>query len=317
MAGDWRETGGNRPKLSTRQRDQEIAAFAAKRHRVASLAELKRLGLSADQIKRRVIDGRLVRRYRSVYVVGPGALTDRGEWLAAALFAAPDGVISHNDAACLGELIEDGTAAGVIHVTSLRRISPPPRIRAHRRRLPPDERTILHNVPTTTTGRTLLDCAAFGATPRELVRMLIEAYVKHLPIRPALREMLARYPAHRGVAALREAALTFDGPRGRTKSDLEEDYRAFLARHGFPLPLRNHVVDTHIGSFEVDCVWPAQRVAIELDAPSTHGSRPRMLRDRRRDRALLLAGWTPGRLMDEDLLDEPALVREMTGLLYP
>ena len=317
MAAEWRDEGGYRPEVSPRMRDQRVARFAANRHRVATLDELIRLGLSRDQIKRRVADGRLLRKYRSVYVVGPGALTDRGEWLAAALFAAPDGVVSHHDAACLAQLIENGTAAGVIHISASRRIAPPPRIQAHRCVLAPDERTILHNVPTTTTGRTLLDCAALGASVRDLERMLIEAYVKNLPIRPSLAEVLARHPGHRGVASLREAASSFTGTASRTRSDLEEDFRSFLSRNGLPQPLRNHDIETHMGTVNVDCAWPAQRVAIELDAHSTHGSRPRMLRDRRRDRALTLAGWTPARLMDEDLADEDALLREITGLLDP
>jgi very-short-patch-repair endonuclease len=147
--------------------------------------------------------------------------------------------------------------------------------------------------------------------------MLIEAHAIGVPIRPSLNEIFARYPGHRGVASLREAALTFTGPTTRTRSDLEEDFRSFLVRHGLPQPHCNHDIETHIGTINVDCVWLAERVAIELDAPGTHGSRPRMLRDRRRDRALILAGWTPGRLMEEDLLDEAALARELTGLLYP
>jgi hypothetical protein len=284
---------------------------------VASLDDLRALGLSVDQIKRRVADGRLVRKYRSVYVVGPGALTDRGEWLAAALFAAPDGVISCHDAACLAELVEGGSAAGVIHVTSPRRISAPPRIRVHQCHLALDERTILHGVPTTTTGRTLLDCAALGATPREIERMLNEAYVRGFPIRPSLNEMLDRHPRHRGIAALRAAAEAFDGPATRTDSPLAEAFLAFIDRHGLPRPHCNHDIETPAGTLNVDCVWPEQRVAIELDAVSTHGSRPRMLRDRRRDRALVLAGWRPGRLMEEDLAGEDALLRELTGLLDP
>jgi len=40
-----------------------------------------------------------------------------------------------------------------------------------------------------------------------------------------------------------------------------------------------------------------------------------MVKDRRRDRALGLAGWRHERLMDFDLDDEPALAREITALL--
>lgn len=282
MGSEWREGHREGAQVSTRQRDRALSTLARHRHRVVTTAELLRIGFSRREISGRVAAGHLVHKYRSVYVVGPGALSDRGEWLAAALFAAPDGVVSHRDAACLAQLIENGSAGGIIHVTCPRRISPPQKLRAHQAQLRRDEWTILHGVPTTTSGRTLLDCAALGATPRDIERMVNEAFVKNLPIRPSIAEILARHPAH-----------------------------------GLPRPLCNHDVETHIGALNVDCVWPEQRVAIELDAPSTHGSRPRMLRDRRRDRALILAGWTPGRLMEEDLLEEEALVREMTCLLDP
>lgn len=288
--------------------------WASNRHRVASGQELFRLGFSQQQIQRRVADGRLVRRYRGVYVVGPGSLTDHGDRLAAALFAAPDGVVSHHDAASILSLAVGGTG-GIIDVTCPRRIRAPKGIRPHRSPLPSDERTIRLNIPVTSTGRTMLDCAAAGATPRDVEKMLNEAYVKGLPIKPPLGEILTRYPRHRGLAALRTALRRFTGPTTRTRSDLEEDYLAFLDRHGFPRPLLNHRIETHIGTLTVDCAWPAQRVVIELDAPSTHGSGPRMLNDRRRDRALILAGWTPGRVMEEDLDDEAALAAEITGLL--
>ena len=250
MGAETRETGDSRPKLSTRQRDRLLAEFAANRHRVSSLAELRRLGLSVDQVKRRVEDGRLVRRYRGIFAVGPGPLTDHGEWLAAALFAAPDGVVSHRDAARLS-CLQDGGAAGVIHITCPRRISAPSGIRAHRSPLAPDERTILHGVPTSTTGRTLLDCAAVGAPVRELERMLSEAHVLGLPIRPSLPELIVRHSGHRGLVALRSAHAGFTGGSTRTKSDLEEDFLAFLDRRGFPRPHINHRIETLIGVLAV------------------------------------------------------------------
>jgi hypothetical protein len=40
-----------------------------------------------------------------------------------------------------------------------------------------------------------------------------------------------------------------------------------------------------------------------------------MLKDRRQDRALTLAGWTPARLMEDDLDDEESLAVEIRGLL--
>lgn len=314
MDDEGRETHRDGGKVSSRQRDRTLVTLARNRHRVVTAAELLRIGFSRREIDRRVEDGRLFRRYRGVYIVGPGALTAHGEWLAAALFAAPDGVVSHFDAARIQGLVKGG-AGGIIDVTSPRRVEAPKGIRAHRSSLPRDERTILHGVPVTTTGRTLFDCAAAGATPRELERMLNEAFVHRLPIRPPLRELLTRYPRRRGVAGIRVALERFEGGRTPTKSGLEERYLGFLDRHGFPRPLTNHVIETHIGRLTVDLCWPARRVVIEIDAPSTHASRPRMLLDRRRDRALVLAGWTPGRLMSEDLDDEASLAGEIRALL--
>lgn len=40
-----------------------------------------------------------------------------------------------------------------------------------------------------------------------------------------------------------------------------------------------------------------------------------MVNDRRRDRALALAGWRHERVMDSDFDDEPALAREIGALL--
>ncbi|MBD0283636.1 MAG: hypothetical protein ICV69_15815 [Thermoleophilaceae bacterium] len=50
------------------------------------------------------------------------------------------------------------------------------------------------------------------------------------------------------------------------------------------------------GGFEVDCVWREARVAVELDARSTHATLPAFERDRERDRIRLTAGWHPVRV---------------------
>lgn len=180
--------------------------------------------------------------------------------------------------------------------------------------MPRDERTIFKGIPVTTTGRTILDCAT-SATPREIERMLIEAFMLGLPVKPALAVLLDRHPRSRGAASVRVALKRFEDGPTPTRNDLEDRFLDFLDRHGLPRPQTNYDIPTHIGTIEVDLCWPAERVVIEVDAPSTHGSRPRMLNDRRRDRALTLAGWTPGRVMEDDLEDEPALAAEIRAFL--
>ena len=45
------------------------------------------------------------------------------------------------------------------------------------------------------------------------------------------------------------------------KSRLERRFRKLLIRHGIELPRRNQAV----GPWTVDCLWPEQRVVVELD----------------------------------------------------
>lgn len=233
--------------------------------------------------------------------------------MAAVLFAGPDALASHHAASVTWRMLS-AAISSIIDVTSSRRIRGPQGIRAHRSSLPADERTLRDGIPLTSTGRTIFDCAA-TATSREIERMLNEAFVLGLPIKPSLPVLLARYPRRRGAATVRSALLRFEGGATLTKSEVEERFFDFLDRNGFPRPLTNHDVTSHIGTHNVDLCWPERRLIIEIDAPSTHGSRPRMLSDRRQDRALTLAGWTASRLMEDDLDDEPALVAEIRGLL--
>jgi very-short-patch-repair endonuclease len=60
----------------------------------------------------------------------------------------------------------------------------------------------------------------------------------------------------------------------------------------------------------VDCVWPAQRLVIELDSYGYHRSRRAFEDDRRRDTKLQLAGYRVVRLTRERLEHEPLRVIE-------
>jgi very-short-patch-repair endonuclease len=56
-------------------------------------------------------------------------------------------------------------------------------------------------------------------------------------------------------------------------------------------------------------------VVVELDGWAAHSSRAAMVADRRRDRALRIAGWQPSRISWDDLDDEPRLVADLRALL--
>jgi very-short-patch-repair endonuclease len=66
---------------------------------------------------------------------------------------------------------------------------------------------------------------------------------------------------------------------------------------------------------EVDCVWPEQRVAAELDSWTYHATRAAFRRDRARDRRLQVAGWEPIRITSWDIDEQPqALEAELLAL---
>jgi very-short-patch-repair endonuclease len=74
--------------------------------------------------------------------------------------------------------------------------------------------------------------------------------------------------------------------------------------HALPQPLVNHWVC----GFEVDAVWPRQRLVVEIDGYDTHRTRAAFERDRARDAELQLAGYRVLRFTQRMLEREPAAV---------
>ena len=67
---------------------------------------------------------------------------------------------------------------------------------------------------------------------------------------------------------------------------------------------------------EVDCLWRAERLALELDSRSVHATDAAFERDRARDRRLQVAGWRPIRVTWRQLHDDPrAVEKDIRALL--
>jgi len=100
----------------------------------------------------------------------------------------------------------------------------------------------------------------------------------------------------------------------RARSELEERFQDFLIRAGLPLPQTNVIVE----GFEVDCVWPEQRLIVELDGHATHSAAHAFELDRARDRRLEAAGWRVIRITWRQLVEEPEQVEaDLRRLLQP
>jgi hypothetical protein len=251
--------------------DARLAENAARQYGVVTIAQLAELGLDRWAVKRRVESGRLHRLHRGVYAVGHTAVSLRGRWLAAVLASGNGALLSHRSAAALWGMRP--TSAPMIDVTV------PPgnghrtndRIRVHRARR---EASVHLGIPVTSLRCTLDDLAA-SKIPRWQLRKAEEA-----------AERLG-------------LTVTPDGPR----SPLE----AALLKLCDDPPVVNGLVE----GFEVDFHWPDTRLVVETDGHEHHRTRAAFERDRARDQALTVAGWTVVRFTYRQVLEEPARVRDV------
>jgi very-short-patch-repair endonuclease len=96
------------------------------------------------------------------------------------------------------------------------------------------------------------------------------------------------------MKTLREATARYR-PTPDRKSNLERSFDEWLAMQStIPEPLRN----VHIDGWEIDCFWPEQKVALELDGRPYHVTVQDMERDRTKDIKLQLIGIRPMRVTD-------------------
>jgi hypothetical protein len=176
----------------------------------------------------------------------------------------------------------------LIEVTASRGRRPQSGIQLHYDPLAPDEITVHEGIPVTTCARTLLDLASVLDRHR-LERAIIQAEVLEIFNAGAIALLLDRHPRHRGASLLR-AALDAN-PQGITRSDLEDLFVDFRHRYCLPIPELNASIWLGDRWIEVDCLWRPQRVIVELDSHTFHGTGTSFESDRARDRELQARGW--------------------------
>lgn len=210
-----------RGKCSPRDADLVLTELAERQHGVVARRQLLAAGVG-----RRAIDERLGRRlhpiHRGIYAVGYPVLRVEARWMAAALAAGPEAVLSHRTAGQLWSLVpRSGHRLEITRPTYFR---PLRGIRGHRSALPEDERTVVDGIPVTTVPRTILDLTTV-VPRRQVERALNEVEVRRLTDPLSIPDLLARYPRRRGSAVLR--ALLDDGAEahGVTKNEAFEAHR--------------------------------------------------------------------------------------------
>jgi very-short-patch-repair endonuclease len=300
-------------KLRHPQRERELAEVATGQHGVVGHWQLLSLGFGVQWIERRIWEARLHPVHRNVYAVGHRRISQRGRWWAAVLAYGPEALLSHRSAAALWGLARP--RAGAIDVTA-----PAGRQGIHRRRgiwihrcqLDPEDCTVKDRIPVTGVARTLFDLAEVvdygqlhGAT-EEADRQ------KMLRLRE-LERICERGRGRRALRPIRRLLAELAAPT-EGRSPLENRFHAFCRRYRLPEPVRN----VHVLDHEVDALWPAAKLVVELDSWEHHGHRAAFERDRARDPKLLLAGYRTVRITHRRLDSEPeelaAQIRQLLRL---
>jgi predicted transcriptional regulator of viral defense system len=291
--------------------DDVIGRLAGRQHGTVARFQLLALGVDRYAIQRRLDAGRLHLLHAGVYSVGHDALTRHGRWMAAVLAGGPDAVLSHRSAASLWRIRDSSGHAIDVTVAGRRRRKG---IAFHRSHLPPDERTIAHGIPVTTAARTLLDLGTV-LDRRGVERALNQAEVLRLTDITSLPELLDRYPRRRGSSNLRALVRDQLVSTQVIREELELRFLEFVKRVGLPPPETNALVEARGRRFEVDCLWRVERVIVELDGRSTHGTDAAFEIDRERDRFLQTARWKPSRVTWRHLHRKPAALERDLRLL--
>ena len=165
----------------------------------------------------------------------------------------------------------------------------------------------------TTPHRTLFDLAA--VIDRQALERAAERADALRLTEPSLAALLARHPHRPGATALR-AILGREVSATATRSELEDRFLVFLDAHGLPRPLVNNGIEVRGRWMECDCVWPSQRLVVELDGRATHDTTAAFERDRDRDRLLQAAGWRVVRITWRQLIaDVDRIAADLRDLL--
>ncbi len=293
------------------ERERGMARLAFDQQGVVSLSQLTGLGFGIRAVERRVRDGRLHRVHREVFAVGHRRLSQRSHWWAAVLAYGDHALLSHRSAAALWGLAKPRLSP--IDVTApagwqgLRRREG---IWIHRGRLHPEDRDERAGIPVTTVARTLFDFAEVVDFKRleraweeaDRLKLLRLSEVERVCERGYGRRALK--PTRRLLAEAR--AVT------RTRSPLEDRFQRFARFYDLP----PHSTNVEVLGKEVDALWPAAKLIVELDSWEFHSHRAAFQRDRARDTRLLVAGYRTVRVTHERLDKEATtLATEIRELL--
>ena len=260
---------------------------------VVSLAQAAAHGYSADRVRRRVREGRWRRLHPGVVLVGGHRLTDEARVWAAWLWAGERATVAGPSAAFWHGML--ARAPIVVDVSV-----PPsgetrrPGVWMSRRHVPDADVAVLRGLRVTERGLAALETAV--AVP-DGSAFLDRALQRHVPF-DAVYAAYCRAVGRRGSAGMCRLLVA---AADRADSAAERVLVRLLRRAG----ITGWVLGHPFGQHKIDLAFPGAWVAVEVDGWAWHVDQDRFVGDRRKQNALVRAGWTVLRFTWHDLTGAP------------
>ena len=274
---------------------------AADQYGIVSRRDLKMSGLSAQAIRRRVLNGQLEELRPNAFRVPGAPRCWHQELMAVQVWAGPQSRISHRAAARLMQL--DAFDEEILEITTTRRLRTADEVIIHQTPLlRPYDRTFIGPLVVTTAARTLLDLGGV-ADIDQVEDALEDALRRRLTTLAALYWEL-KQEGGRGLPGSRILAkLLHARPRNYVPmaSALEVRIDRVLRVTHLPPYVRQYVVNTRVGVRRPDFAFPQYTVAVEGDGYRQHGGRKAWVYDTQRARALEALGWDIVHVTWEDI----------------
>ena len=243
-----------------------------------------------------VDNDRLIRVHAGVYALGHRQHSPIADAMAAVLACGERAVLSHASAAALWGIHVWPTHPEVTAPHDRRREG----IHAHRTETLATKDVRRHRgVRVTSPSRTILDIQD-RLTDRQLTRAVNKL---------RFDQHLKRSELHRLLAASARVKRLVDPDQKPTRSGKEDEFVEFCRRHGLPTP----TINTTLFGYEVDALFAAEKVIVEIDDWGTHNSHASFESDRERDATTAEHGYLTIRVTTTRLAAEPD--REATRLL--
>jgi len=228
--------------------------------------------------------------------------------MAAVLACGEGALLSHRSAAALWALMKLPRRQPVEVSATAGRSRPG--ITVHEGGIYKADRTMVAGIPVTSVARTLFDLAEV-VDERKLGRAFEEADRLGLLKMRAVEEVCARGVGRRALRPIRRLIEEAREPVW-TRSDLEERFALFCKDND----LAPGATNSEVRGYEIDALWPRERLVVELDGYSFHRHRAAFEADRAKDAALQAAGYRVIRVTDRRLEREPAAIaKEIRQLL--